>query len=388
MKRTLYLYIFREIPPPFFLGVATFTFVLLMGRLLKLADMVVTKGVPLADVLRMILYLLPSFLLLTIPMAFLLAILLAFGRLSGDSEITAMKASGVSLYGLLPPVFSLAIVTYLAGAFISVYAVPKGNTAFKNLLVEVVENRISLGVKEKVFNADFPGIMIYTDRYSDQTQVMSGILIQDERNSHEPSTITAERGLVYADRNTKSFRLHLENGSIHRTSGKEGYRLIRFKNYDLHIDLNKASQPTNTDEKEMSLAELRKHWNSDKIDKKRRLEMHLEYHHRFSVPFTCLIFALVGMPLGIQNRRSGKAAGFSVSIFLLLIYYVALSATETLGEKALLSPILAAWLPNLVFIAFGSYLFHKTAAEEEIALFDYLSSFVSWVGRLAKGGRQ
>ncbi|WP_243370673.1 LPS export ABC transporter permease LptF [Geotalea sp. SG265] len=386
MNRTLYRYILKEIPPPFFLGVATFTFVLLMGRLLRLTDMVVTKGVPLGDVIRMILYLLPSFLLVTIPMAFLLAILLAFGRLSGDSEIVAMKAGGISLYGLLPPVLSLAVLTYLAGAYINVFAVPEGNTAFKNLLIQVVEDRVSLGVKEKVFNDDFPGIVMYCDRYDEPTQVMTGIMIQDERDPLEPSTIIAARGAIHADHGTRSVRLHLADGSIHRTSGREGYRLVQFSDYDLHMNLNQDAQPVKRNEQDMSLAELRAEWNSPSTDDKRKQEMRLEYHRRFSLPFACLIFALVGMPLGIQNRRSGKAAGFAVSIFLLLVYYIILSAAKTLGEKHLLSPFLAAWIPNLLFLCGGIYLFRKTAAEESIPLFDFLARATSWVRRLTRKG--
>jgi lipopolysaccharide export system permease protein len=386
MNKTLYRYIFKEIPPPFFLGVATFTFVLLMGRLLRLTDMVVTKGVPLGDVMRMILYLLPSFLLVTIPMAFLLAILLAFGRLSGDSEIVAMKASGISLYGLLPPVLSLAVLTYIAGAYITVYAVPEGNTAFKKLLVQVVENRVSLGVKEKVFNDDFPGIVIYCDRYDESTQTMTGIIIQDERDPLEPSTIIATQGTIQAGQGTRSVRLHLAAGSIHRTSGREGYRLVQFSDYDLRINLNNASQSVKRNEVDMSLAELRSGWNSDLVAPELKLQMRLEYHRRFALPFACLIFTLVGMPLGIQNQRSGKAAGFALSIFLLLVYYIILSASKTLGEKQLLTPFLAAWVPNLLFVVFGLYLFRKTAAEEKIPLFELLGRFVSWVGRFLKRG--
>lgn len=384
MNKTLHRYIFKEIPPPFFLGVATFTFVLLMGRLLRLTDMVVTKGVPLGDVLRMISYLLPSFLQVTIPMAFLLAILLAFGRLSGDSEIIAMKASGISLYGMLPPVLLLSVLTYLVGAFISVYAVPMGNSAFKDLLVQVVENRVSLGIKEKVFNDDFPGIVIYCDRYDDRTQTMTGIIIQDERDATEPSTIMASRGAIQAVPGSRAIRLHLDSGSIHRTVGREGYRLVQFRDYDLHVNLNQASQSINRNELDMSMAELQANWKSSAFDRKRRLEMRLEYQRRFALPFACLIFSLVGVPLGIQNQRSGKAAGFAVSIFLLLVYYILLSAGKTLGMRALLTPFLAAWVPNLIFVIFGIYLFRKTAAEERIALFEYLGRGLSWLSRLAK----
>ena len=387
MKKTLYLYIFKEIPPPFLLGVATFTFALLMGRILRLADMVVTNGVPLADVLRMVLYLLPSFFLVTIPMAFLLAILLAFGRLSGDSEITAMKACGVSLYGMLPPVFCFALIAYLAGALITVYAVPWGNTSFKKLLVDVAEARASLGIKEKVFNDDFPGMVIYTDRYNQRKQTMTGILIQDERDPLDPSTIYARSGVINSDPATKSIRLRLDNGSIHRTQGKTGYRLVEFRSYDLNINLNQASQAVNRNELDMSLAELRANLASGRFDAKMMRDMRLEYHRRFSLPFACLIFALVGMPLGIQNQRSGKAAGFTVSIALLLCYYIVLSAGKALGEKGLLSPLLAAWSPNILFVTLGIYLFKTTASEKRIPLYGLFAGLTSWLrSRFARKG--
>src|SRR6266540_1726410 len=165
MKKTLFKYMLKEIAVPFLLGIGVFTFVLLMGRFLKLADLVISKGVPLTDVLKLLLYIFPSFSLVTIPMAFLLAMLLAFGRLSSDSEITAIKSSGISLYGLLPPILTFAALASTLTTFITIYALPWGNTAFKSLLVEIVETRASLTMKEKVFNDDFPGLVIYVDSY-------------------------------------------------------------------------------------------------------------------------------------------------------------------------------------------------------------------------------
>src|SRR5665647_2869316 len=113
VKRILFLYIVREISSLFLLGIVIFTLVLLMGRLITLTDLVVSHGVPFADVSRMILYLVPSFLVFTIPMAFLLAVLLAFGRLSADNEIVVIKASGISLIQMLPPVIVCAVVAVL-----------------------------------------------------------------------------------------------------------------------------------------------------------------------------------------------------------------------------------------------------------------------------------
>jgi lipopolysaccharide export system permease protein len=378
MKKTLFLYLFGEITIPFLLGMAAFTSVLLMGRLLKLADLVVAKGVPLTDILRMIMYLIPSFCLVTIPMAFLLSLLLAFGRLSTDSEITAMKASGISLYGLLLPVLLFALIAYLATTFITVYALPWGNTSFKKLLFDIIESRMTLSLKEKVFNDEFPGLVIYTDGYNQENHLMTGILIDDERDPQEPSTIFADNGLIVSDPSAKVLRVELKHGSIHRVSGKTDYRLIEFQDYSLRINLSQAPRELVKNELDLTFDELREGIISARPNSKLLWDMQLEFHRRFALPFACFVFALVGVPLGIQNQRSGKATGFSLSIGVLLIYYVILSAGKTLGEKGLAYPAVAVWAPNLILFALGAYLFKKTAAEQRIPLFEIIPAFLVW----------
>jgi lipopolysaccharide export system permease protein len=389
MRKTLYLYIFREIPPPFLLGMATFTFVLLMGRLLRLADMVVGKGVPLVDVLKMIIYLLPSFWQATIPMALLLAILLAFGRLSGNSEIIAMKACGVSLFDLLYPALSFAFLAFLCGTFINVYAIPWGNTSFKKLLIDVVEAKAAVAIKEKVFVDDFPGVVLYTDSFEPRTQTMSGLIIQDERNPKDPATIFARSGVIVADTSAKTVSMHLKQGSIHRTVDSTGYRMVEFGSYDLKINLDQGKKELSKSELDMSLAELRANLEQPGYDQRMKLLMRMEFQSRFALPFACFALTLVALPLGIQNRRSGKAAGFSTSIGILILYYVLLSAGKTLGERATLPPEIAIWLPNLIFIAIGIFLFRRAATEQPFPLFDLAANLHrQFRGLFTRGGKR
>ncbi|MBJ6727066.1 LPS export ABC transporter permease LptF [Geomesophilobacter sediminis] len=386
MKKTLYLYIFREIPPPFLIGMATFTFMLLMGRFLKLAEMVVEKGVPLSDVLRMVAYLLPSFWLYTIPMALLLATLLAFGRLSGDSEVTAMKSCGISLYGMLPPPIVFALICCVLCSWITIYAVPWGNLAFKKLIIEVAQNKAGVVLKERVFNDAFPGLVIYTEKFDPKRQTMEGVIINDERNPKDPSTIFAKGGALVADPGERSIEFHLKDGSIHRSSGKEGYRLVEFQGYDLRVSLAQEDKQAEKSESEMTLDELR-HPPKGRSAKD-VMSMRLEYYSRLALPFSCFVFTLLAMPLGIQNRRSGKAAGFSVSIGVLLLYYIALSGFKTMGERGVISPALACWAPNIVFLVLGAYLFRKAAVEEELPLAAPIGQALRAVKRMmARGGR-
>ena len=140
-------------------------------------------------------------------------------------------------------------------------------------------------------------------------------------------------------------------------------------------------------ESEMTLSELINP-PPKRFDAKELLSMQLEYHSRLALPFSCFVFTLLAMPLGIQNRRSGKAAGFSISIGILLLYYVALSAFKALGERMILPPPLACWAPNLVFLVLAVYLFYKTAAEEPLPLTALSARIAAAVReRLGKRGR-
>lgn len=377
MPLTLYRYLAREVLAAFSLGLVIFTGVLLMGRMLKLADMVISKGVPMTEVLLMVVYLLPNFAVITIPMSLLLAVLLAFSRLSGDSEIIAIKASGVSLYRLLPPILLIALAAYVLTALTAIYALPVGNTAFKSLLYQAVQGRLSLNLKEQVFNTNIPGLLVYVNKNSGKSGILSGVMIQDERNPKDVSTIFAETGSLGMDEPSKKIHLHLSSGSIHQSRPNEVYRHLEFNEYDLAIDLSKATNTFVRSELDMTLTEMRHNLEKGGFSKKLMADMGFEIHRRFAMPFACFIFAIVAVPLGIQNRRSGKAAGFSLSIAALLLFYIFQSFGRTLGEKELLSPFMAVWLPNMIFLAAGLYLFVKSAQEERLAAFDRIVQAVS-----------
>lgn len=389
MKKTLHLYIFKEIIVPFILGFAVFTFVLLMGRLINLAELVIAKGVPLGDVLRLLTYMMPSFSFISVPMSCLLAVLLAFGRLSADNEITAMKASGISLYGLLPPVIVFAALTYLITTAITVYALPWGNTSFKSLLYNVINLRVNVSLKDGVFNDDFPGLVIYVAKHDQESHLISGVLIYDERKLEEPATIFARNGLIMTDPSRKSLRLRLLDGGIHRSRGKTGYQLMKFASYDLSISFNQTQQIMPTyKESDLSFHELRDAMKQKGADAKTQRDLAIEFHRRLAFPFACFVFACIGIPLGLQNRRTGRSSGFSLCIALLLLYYIFLSAGKTLGQRGTIPPSISMWLPNLVFFGMGVYLFKKAANEESILLFELPAMILSWAQARVKAWRK
>ena len=366
MKRILSFYIIREIASLFLLGITVFTLVLLMGRLIKLTELVVSRGVPLADVVSMIMYLMPSFLVFTIPMAFLLAVLLAFGRLSADNEITIIKASGISLVQIMPPVLFCALVAALLALSASLVGVPWGNSAFKELTFRVLKQNASATIREKVFWDEIPGVVLYTDQYDDRLQTLKGVLIHDGRNPDRPMTIFAKQGVVTVGSGRQALQLLLSDGSIHAAGKGVEYRLVHFGEYIMSVGGEGGVAGISLNEFDMGVAELQNKIANPATAPRMRLKMLSELHSRFAFPFASLVFAFIAVPLGIQNRRSGKSAGFSVSIGILLAYYLMLAFVRALAEKGSIPPFIALWLPNVIFMGIGWYLLRLSSLERSI----------------------
>lgn len=368
MKRILSLYIIREISSLFLLGITVFTLILLMGRLIKLTEMVVSRGVPFTDVARMIMYLMPSFLVFTIPMAFLLAVLLAFGRLSADNEVTILKASGVSLVQIMPPVLFCALLAAILALSASIVGVPWGNSAFKELSFKVLKQNASATIREKIFWDEIPGVILYTDQYDDQTQTLKGVIIHDGRNPGRPMTIFARQGTIAGGAGQQALRLSLADGSIHAAGKGDEYRLVLFGEYIMSVGGEGSAAGISRNELDMKVGELLKQIDNPATAPKTRLKMLSELHSRFAFPFASLVFAFIAVPLGIQNRRSGKSSGFSISIGILLSYYLMLSLVRTLAEKGGVPPAIALWMPNLVFLAIGWYLLRLASLERSFPI--------------------
>ncbi len=368
MNSIINRYIIREIASLFLLGIMVFTLILLMGRLIKLTDLVISRGVPLADVSLMILYLMPSFLVFTVPMAFLLAVLLAFGRLSADNEITVIKAGGVSLMQLMPPVLFCGFLAALLTLGASTVGAPWGNSAFKELSFSVLKQNVAATIREKVFWDDIPGIVMYTDHYDEEKHTLSGVIIHDGRDAARPLTIFAAHGVVGGGPGRNDIRLSLTNGSIHAAGKSDEYRLVHFGEYIMTVGGPSQGGGIGRNETDMTMGELWGQIASPAAAAPARLKLRSELHSRFAVPFAALVFAVLAVPLGMQNRRSGKSAGFSTSIAVLLAYYILQSLLRTMAEKGALPPFLAMWLPNMIFLGAGWYLLRLASLERSLQL--------------------
>ena len=296
-------------------------------------------------------------------MAFLLAVLLAFGRLSADNEITVLKASGISLVQILPPVLMCALVAALLALAASTIGVPWGNSAFKELSIQVLKENATATIRDKVFWDEIPGIVLYTDQYDEQQNLLKGIIIHDGRNPGRPMTIFAREGAIGGGSEQQALRVSLNNGTIHAAGTRGEYHLIHFEEYIMTVGRHGGAAGSSRNELDMGITELQRQISNPAVTASNRLKMLAELHSRFAFPFASLVFVFVAVPLGIQNRRSGKSAGFTVSIGLLLSYYILMSIARILAEKEVLPAALALWIPNLVFCAVGWLLLRMVSLE-------------------------
>ncbi len=367
---TINRYIAREIFVPFGLGLAVFTLILLIARILKLVEMVVNRGVPLLEVLKLFSYILPAFLEVTVPMALLLGVLVAFGRLSSDSEIIALKTSGISLYQLLWPVAVFAGIVYVVALALSLYARPWGNSLLHSGLYEIAKTRASAGIKEKVFNDDFAGLVIYVDHIEPPGNTLHGILISDTRDTTQRNTVFAKIGILVPNERLHILTLRLLAGSIHGFYPSDrSYHRTDFSTYDITLDLNTAlanARPREKDPSEMTIPELREAIAAKQLAGVPAFGEAVELQRKFSIPFACLGFAAIGIPLGIQPARSVRSRGFMLSLALIFTYYLLLTLGESLGERAVLPPALAMWIPNILLTLLAVALFTRAAHEANV----------------------
>ena len=388
MRKTVSIYILKEIVPIFLIGLMIFTVVLLMDKILKLIELVVNRGGSLYNVLMLFAFISPSFLIITIPVSVLLATLLTFGRLSSDSEVIALKASGVSLYQLFVPIFIFALGTFVLASFLVFYGLPWGNRGFKSTLFLLAQSKTDIEIKERVFSDTFSGLVIYVDRVPLQGSRLEGVIIYDEREKGKSNTIIAKEGFFVKNGPDQDIILRLSTGDIHRYEPKlQTFQKIKFDTYDLKLELSKTflAIEKKMKDRELSVEDIREKMKEAKRKGGDTTPFEIEIHKRYAIPFTCIVFALIGVPLGIQPRRSGRSYGFVLSLLILLAYYICLTASEILAMRKTITPVLAGWAPNFLLSGLGVYLFIKAANESPSKPIVWLNEALDFVQQKWKG---
>ena len=369
-------YIFREILHPFWISLFVFTGVLFLGRSVKLVDLVVNKNVPLPDILLLFSYIIPSFLELAVPMALLLATILAFGRLSADSELVVIRAAGISLRQLAAPVFFAAFGCAIFSLALSLWIRPWANYQLGLGMFAIAKVRASAGLSDGIFN-DFGNLTIYSERV-DGSGNLTNVIISDRREPEKNRTFIAKYGRVVSDAVSRSLALQLYEGSIQEGSGLS-FTVTYFEINTVNLPYSDLFDEKPTKEgkksKELYIGELLSeiaHSEAQRatLDRQAILQIarwRVELHRRFGLPFSCFCVALVAMALGIQPSRGNKSwaasANVTVGILVILIYYLLIALASALGEQNIVPIGIAMWIPNVILLSLGIYLFRMVGSE-------------------------
>ncbi|MEW6076493.1 MAG: LPS export ABC transporter permease LptF [Thermodesulfobacteriota bacterium] len=362
-------YVFTQFLPYFAVSIIFFTSVFLTHELLDIIDFVVNYNVAVVAVLLIMLYSMPYFLGYVIPISTMIAVLLAFLRISGDNEVTAIRSSGISVYRLLYPVAVFSLGAALLTALVSVWMLPRGKTALKALTYKTITSSPAMGLKEQEFISNFSNLTIYISGLDKKTNALAGIFIEDRQTTDQAVTVCAPSGYFTVDPETGIFRLNLLDGLINQARpDKKTFQSICFKRYAVNLDLQKPipKKYRHKDEREMTFTELREYLKTGDRNTKDYFQAQLEYHKKFSIPFACLALGILAVSLGIQTHSARKSSGIGLALVCFLVYYLLLSAGEIFSEKGTLTPAMGMWMPNTVMSALAVYLIVITANDRGI----------------------
>ncbi len=354
-------YAFWEILAPTAVAFAIYTGFMLIRGLVQFSDLLVQSRQPLLDAVRVLAFSAPHIVVLTLPIAFLLGILVGVGRLSQDSELVALRAAGVDLLSLFRPISVLAAVLALATGLVMTWVVPRTNRILYGMKLQLSTFVIAQRIQPGVFSPELAGRRVYVERASTDRKTLEGLIVVDSSNPEDGERITiARRGALELEETEGRLWLRLEDAITHHTtSDARGYDRASYRTQRVLLDDTNPRErfaKTRPDKqlREMTLSELVARARTTPNETLARLSW-VEVHKKFSFPAACLVFGLVGLPLGVVNRRGGRAAGFAVSTAIVLGYYVLYASGEARVLKGTMSPWLAMWLPNFLLLALGAW---------------------------------
>ncbi|OQY27683.1 MAG: hypothetical protein B6244_09780 [Candidatus Cloacimonetes bacterium 4572_55] len=409
-------YILKEHFGPLILSLVVLTFILLMNRIFRMIDLIITKGLAIMTVLKLFSLTLPFLLAMTIPMATLIAVVLAFGRLSADNEIMAFKASGVNLFRLIRPVLFAAAFITTGLIYFNDVILPETNHKFKNLMIAIHRKHPTLTIEKKVFIDDFDNYRVYITEKDDVTSAIYGVIIHEMGSDHRIArTISAESGKIQFDPQKNAFTIDLFDGETHEADqrDRDKYRVMHFQSYRMNLPIDsdlKENVASSRGDRELNIRamsekisyyreEIKKvdfrihkieslieHAQKDSTSRAKnssppdtllqvsqnihnplsqqlqqqrsRLKSlnrsinkyQVEIQKKYALPFACLVFVLIGAPLGVVGR---KGVGILFSFLAFTFYYVCLIGGEELADRDIISSYTAMWTANVTLGGIG-----------------------------------
>ncbi len=374
--RILTRYTLHEVISHALIGAAVFTFVLFTRDLGRILELVVRASAPLPSVAEIFFYTLPVAFTYTIPMSVLVGILIGLSRLAADSEITAMRASGMGVWSFLRMLSLFVIGAWGIALFNGIYLAPRSQASLAQLEDHLKGAQVSFEVQPRVFYEGFPKIVLYVQdvHTAEGAAVWKGVFLADISDPASPRITLAHEGILVSE-GPDRLHLHLIDGSSHETdpANADHYQISTFQQTDIPIDLpteNRAEEPVPVGlMSTWALPQTAKH-----VDPVTARWYYIEFQRRFALPTACLVLSLVGIPLGLSSKKSGKSGGFVLTILLVFTYYVISLIGVSLARQGKVSPFLGAWLANFVFLAGGMFLLWQA----ERRPFELSNLRVSW----------
>jgi LPS export ABC transporter permease LptG len=399
--RILTRYIFKEMLGPTALGFVFYTSIIIMQKLFDMAGLIIRRSLPGSAVAKLLLYALPNIVVLTVPMSLLFGILIAVGRLSSDSEIVAMRALGISTRSIYRPVFFFSAAMFLLNLYLINFVMPRGNQLFVALRTELTTSAAEKAVKPRVFHDQYEDLMIYVNDVDPTTGRWKGVFVADSRSDKKDPVqasemaahvtaqpdedkeqlgalsqhasgqriIIAESGNLSVMKPSKEIWMDLDKAETHVWDPRKPDQYDHNRNDRQRIRLPSVGSSVDTGNlarsfREMTLRELvdqeralRSSQTED--DRVARNVARVEIHKKFAIPFACIAFGVLGLPLGITNRRGGKSSGFSLSIAIILMYYIMINNGEQLAATGKIPAALGMWAANVLLLVIGGYLLSR-----------------------------
>jgi LPS export ABC transporter permease LptG/LPS export ABC transporter permease LptF len=374
--RILTRYILKEIASHALIGVALFTFIIFMRDLGRLLELIVRNSAPLPSVAEIFLFTLPATFTITIPMGVLVGILVGLSRLAADSEVTAIRSSGMGVGMFIRSVAIFAVGAWLLGLGNSIYLAPKSAIALDHLQERLKSSQASFEVEPRVFYEDFKNIVLYVqDAIPSNGQALwRGVFLADISDPSSPKITLAKRGALLSDAPNK-LRFHLEDGTQQETVPKvaDQYSITTFDNTEIPITLpSDEGKPHDllpvaelslhgllqNAARERKAAATVKSWDpgSYTYDLIKARYYEIEFQRRFALPTACLVLAMVGIPLGLSARKGGKSTGFVLTILLVVVYYFFSMIGVQMARQGKMTPWFGAWMGNMFFFLCGLFL--------------------------------
>ncbi|MGM0470918.1 MAG: LptF/LptG family permease [Bacillota bacterium] len=357
-------YLLQELLTPFLFGVFAFTSIFVGTDILfELADLMIEWGISFVVAGKLFFLSLPEVIVLTFPMSMLLATLLSFGRLSGDSEVVALKAGGVSFLRLIIPVLLVALLLSCLTVLANETLVPQSKKAYRQLIWEI-KNRNQMPTTQKNLRiapldpqTDRIDYIFYAYHFDGSSLTMKDVAFQDYDDGQLVQVIEAKKA-KWLDQQWQFI-----DGIIYNINDKNKVPTMEFDTYTVEKLQRQPKEIVRAqkDPDEMSLDELAEHIELERQEGNDVVSLQVLYYQRYAIPFSCFIFALIGAPLGLKPNRSGASIGLGLSIIIIFIYYILMTIGSTLGQTGTLPPMIGAWLQNIIFAIVGAGLIIKMA---------------------------